>query len=247
MDTGELDSKLQKVMNWGQYEAAAYSVLAKHGPLEATDVVVRANIPQGRVYDVLNRLHSEGVVIKHGRQPTQYAAQNPKQIIEPKKEAFDRVATEAINSLEPAYEMNLEEEQHPAWVTKNISGVATQVRDLMDAVNNRLWILERSLWFKKIDIERLDSLAKQNVDVRVLGWNPRQDLNRVVSETDKVTVRELKKVQTSFYIGDDDRILLNLNDGETGIIFRDEAMAKILIERFEDLYQGASEVTETNA
>jgi len=247
MDTDELDSKLQNVMDWGQYEAAAYRVLVRYGPLEASDVVVRANIPQGRVYDVLNRLHSKGIVIKQGLQPTQYAAQSPKQLIEPKQEAFDKMATETIESLEPAYEMNLEEEQHPAWVTTSISGLATQARDLFSEVNNRLWILERSFWFEEADIEKLQSLATDDVDVRILGWNPRKELNDIATKADNISVRQLMKVDKSFYLGDSDRVILNLDDGQTGIIFRDEAMANVLIERFDNLYEEASEVTGSNA
>jgi len=247
MDTDELDSKLQNVMDWGQYEAAAYRVLVRYGPLEASDVVVRANIPQGRVYDVLNRLHSEGIVIKQGLQPTQYAAQSPKQLIEPKQEAFDKMATETIESLEPAYEMNLEEEQHPAWVTTSISGLATQARDLFRQVDNRLWVLERSFWFEETDIDQLESLADHGIDVRILGWNPRKELNDIATRADSVSVRQIEKVETSFYLGDDDRIVLNIDDGQTGIIFRDEAMANVLVDRFERLYEEASEVTDLDA
>lgn len=247
MERDGLDTKLQAIMDWSQYEAAAYRVLVRYGPLEASDVVVRAGIPQGRVYDVLNRLHSEGVVIKQGVQPTQYAAQSPKQLIEPKKEAFDEMATETIESLEPAYEMNLEEEQHPAWVTTNISGIATQARDLFGYVDQQLWIMERSFWFEDRDIDRLQTLAADGVDVRILGWNPRKELDDIVAKADDVSVRQLDQVETSFYLGDDDRIILNLHDGQTGVIFRDEGMASVLRRRFNNSYEEASEVTGPNA
>lgn len=246
MPTDELDSALQSIMDWRQYEAAAYRVLVRHGPLEASDVVVRADIPQGRVYDVLNRLHSEGAVIQQGVQPKQYAAQNPKSLIEPKKEEFDRKATEAIEGLEPAYEIRLTEEDYPAWVTTSISGIATQVRDLFGEVDNRLWLIERTLWFERSDISKLQQLTDEGVDVRVLGWRPRKGLNEIVEKTDEVSVRQLDQVDTSFYIGDDDRVILNLNEGQTGIVFRHEAMGNILSERFENLYEEANEVSPTD-
>lgn len=247
MNVTELDRALQDIMDWGQYEASAYRQLVRYGPLEASDVVVRADIPQGRVYDVLNRLHSEGAVVKQGAQPTRYAAQNPRKLIEPQQRQFESKATDAIEGLEPAYEMNLETDQHPAWVTTSISGIATQVRNIFDEVTDRLWLMERSFWFEDDDVNQLQSLADNGVDVRIIGWQARQQLPDFAESFADGTVRQLEQVQTGFYLGDDDRVVMNLDEGQTGIVFRDEGMASIFSERFNNLYNEASEVPPSDA
>jgi sugar-specific transcriptional regulator TrmB len=210
-------------------------------------VVVRADIPQGRVYDVLNQLHSEGAVVKQGAQPKQYAAQNPRTLIEPKQQQFDSMAKETIEGLEPAYEMNLAETQNPAWVTTNISGVATQVRDLLEDISEELLLIERSLWFEDDYLEKLQELADNGVDVRIIGWQARQRLDEIADSLDGVSVRQRERVQTAFYIGDNERVILNLEEGQTGIIFRNNGMGNHLRKRFKDLYEKAEEVSPNNA
>ena len=143
-DSYDLDNSLQTIMEWGQYEAAAYRVLVRFGPLEASDVAVRAEIPQGRVYDTLNKLYSEDAVVKQGVQPTNWDAQNPRKLIEPNKRKFEGMAVEAIEALEPAYDLNLESQSHPAWVTTGIADTSTKARELFEEAEDRISVLHKA-------------------------------------------------------------------------------------------------------
>lgn len=241
-DSYDLDESLQTIMGWGKYEAAAYRVLVRYGPLEASDVVFRAEIPQGRVYDVLNNLHSQDAVMKQGVQPTNWDAQNPRKLIEPNQRRFEDMAVEAIEALEPAYDLNLETQSHPAWVTTGIADTSTKARELFEQAENRIWILERTFWLSSHDIELLQSRAESGVDVRIVGWSGRPELPDIAAKIPAATFREADGIETSFYLSDEGTVLINLNQGETGMVFHDSGTAKIFTEHFERLYKEASEV-----
>jgi len=230
-------------MEWGKYEAAAYRVLVRYGPLEASDVVVRAEIPQGRVYDILNKLHSQDAVVKQGIQPTKWDAQNPRKLIEPNQRRFEEMAVEAIERLEPAYDLNLESQSHPAWVTTGIADTSTKASEFFEQAENRIWILERTFWFSKQDKKLLQSKAESGVDVQIVGWSGRPELRDVAEEMPATEFREADEVETSFYICDEGAVLINLNQGETGMLFYDTGTAKIFTERFQSIYKDANEVT----
>lgn len=242
-DGYDLDESLQTIMEWGKYEAAAYRVLIRFGPLEASDVAVRADIPQGRVYDTLNELHSKDAVVKQGIQPTNWDAQNPRKLIEPNQRKFENMAVEAIEALEPAYDLNLESQSHPAWVTSSISDTSTKARELFESAEERIWILERTFWLSEQDRELLQRKAKNGVDVRIIGWGGRPDLRGVANEIPAANFREAEEVNTSFYVSDEGTVLVNLNQGDMGMFFYDTGTAKIFTERFQSLYNDANEVT----
>jgi sugar-specific transcriptional regulator TrmB len=239
----DLNESLQTIMEWGKYEAAAYRVLVRFGPLEASDVAVRADIPQGRVYDTLNKLHNEDAVVKQGVQPTNWDAQNPRKLIEPNQRKFENMAVEAIEALEPAYDLNLESQSHPAWVTTSIADTSTKARELFEEAENRIWILERRFWLSGQDKELLQSKAGNGVDVRIIGWGGRPELHDVATDMPTVDFREADEVDTSFYVSDEGTVLINLNQGDTGMLFYDIGTAKIFTEHFQSIYKDAHEVT----
>ena len=107
--------------------------------------------------------------------------------------------------------------------------------------------MERSFWFEDNDISQLQSLAENGVDIRILGWQARQQLPDIAESFTYGTVRQMEQVQTGLYLGDDDRVVMNLDSGRTGVVFRDEGMASIFRERFNNLYNEASKVTPSDA
>lgn len=60
------------------YEAAAYAALLRVAQGDANDVAHKANIPFGRVYDVLNGLVDRGLLTVHDGRPKTYSAIQPR-------------------------------------------------------------------------------------------------------------------------------------------------------------------------
>ncbi len=244
----DLDDILQDVMEWGQYHAAVYRALVERGALEPTDVSTWSDVPQGRVYDILDDLYREGAVKKQSVNPTVYVAQHPEKIIDRKKEAFVEKATEAKQRLFQTYEVNFNEDlgRNPAWVVAGRSGVVDQVREQLELADSRIDALEREPWYGDDDIDLLHSCASNGCDVRVVGRSGAEaDLEPLADSA--VSVRHSTEVKTSFYLIDDDRVILNIGRGDTGVMFRDTTIATVLTTEFEDIYKKAQEVTAPDA
>jgi sugar-specific transcriptional regulator TrmB len=244
----DLDDILQDVMEWGQYHAAVYRSLVERGALEPTDVSQWSDVPQGRVYDILDDLFREGAVKKQSVSPTVYVAQHPEKIIDRKEEEFVEKATEAKQRLFQSYEVNLNEDlgRNPAWVVAGRSGVVDQVREQIELAEQRIDALETEPWFGDDDVELLQSTAANGCDVRLVGRSGAEDDLESLADS-AVSVWHSTEVKTSFYLIDDDRVILNIGRGDTGIVLRDATIASILASEFEDIYKAASEVTAPNA
>lgn len=60
------------------YEASAYSILLRLGTADASTIAHKADIPFGRVYDVLNGLVERGLLTMQDGRPKQYKAVQPR-------------------------------------------------------------------------------------------------------------------------------------------------------------------------
>lgn len=244
----ELEEMLQEVMDWGQYHAAVYRTLVERGALEPTDLSTWSDVPKGRVYDTLDDLYREGAVKKQSVSPTVYVAQHPEKIIDRREEDFVEKATEAKRQLFQTYEVNFDEDlgRHPAWVVAGRAGVIDQVREQIELAEDRINGLEREPWFSDDDVEILDDLAADDKDVRILGRSGAEEDLEMLTESE-VDVRHSTDVTTSYYLIDEDRVILNIGRGDTGVMLRDETIATLLSDDFESRYKAASEVTSSDA
>lgn len=59
------------------YEAAAYAAVLQTGPCEASAVAQRADVPTGRIYDVLNGLVEKRLLVVDSMRPKRYRAAPP--------------------------------------------------------------------------------------------------------------------------------------------------------------------------
>lgn len=79
------------------YEANAYALLLRLGVADASTVAQKADVPFGRVYDVLNNLVERGLLTMHDGRPKQYRAVQPRAamsilLAQRKRELDDRYA-----------------------------------------------------------------------------------------------------------------------------------------------------------
>jgi sugar-specific transcriptional regulator TrmB len=236
--------KLQEVMDWGEYEAAAYEALVQEGPLEANDLVYRTDIPQGRIYDTLNGL-GESAVKKQGRNPTRYDAQHPRKLIKGKQEEFNDSASRLKNQLEQAYdvEQDRRETRHPAWVMTGLPGTAQCMEELIEDAEKRVLIVDRDLrWIQTETVETLADLVAADVTVQIVGWHTRREKLEELA-MGGVPVHSHENIDSSFCIVDDKNVVFRVGRGNTGVAVRDEPMATILTREAQRQAENASVVT----
>lgn len=237
------DEPLQDVMGWTKYKAAAYRCLVAEGPLEAREVVVRTDIHQGRVYDILDDLYNEGVITKQDANPTIYDAQNPEGLISERKDQFDSKATELIETLGNAYEINVqtaEESTSSAWILGGQAGTIRKLRELLEEAEDSVLALEPDpRWYETRDFRTLERLAgRGNSEVKPIIWNARQaQLEEFASFN--IPVWSHEGVNQTFYIIDGEHVIFKIDRGNTGIIFSDETMASVFKGKFEATFSNA--------
>ncbi|QCJ47834.1 TrmB family transcriptional regulator [Haloprofundus sp. MHR1] len=237
----KVDETLQDIMGWGQYKAEAYRVLVAEGPLEAREIVVRTDIPQGRIYDVLDSLEREdGVIERRERNPARYRAQNPGRIITEKQDKFE----EAKETLVTAHELNESESTsstNSAWILGGQAGTVRKTRELMDTAESSIKGVERDpRWYRTEDMRTLRRLSDEGVNVQLMIWNPRQEQIEQF-EDEGVSVHPHTGANKSFYVIDEEYVVMKSGQNETGIVFQDKSMASIFIREFDHLYDEAIE------
>lgn len=75
------------------YEAQAYRALLATGPAPARTVVDRSEVPEGRIYDVLDGLESRGLVRSTAGEPRRYEPVDP-------EDAIDRLLASRLEELD---------------------------------------------------------------------------------------------------------------------------------------------------
>ena len=243
------DQPLQDVMGWGKYQASAYRCLVADGPLEAREIVVRTDIHQGRIYDVLDDLYNEGVVTKQDANPTLYDVQNPEELIGEQKEQFDNKASQLMETLVPAYEMNLQRNDSStssAWILGGQAGTVRKLREVLGDAEESIYALESDpRWFESSDIRMLKSQVDDEVDVKLVVWNARQgSIEDFANYNVPVWTRD--SVDKTIYIIDGTHVVMKIDRGNTGVIFSDSTMANVFTAEFEASFTKA-EKFEDNA
>lgn len=234
------DEPLQDVMGWGKYHAAAYRCLVDKGPLEASEVVVRTDVPRGRIYDVLDDLVEEGVVTYREGNPSEYGAQNPEGLLQERKEEFDSKATSLIETLGNAYQLNLSDESSSsAWILGSRAGTVRKLREILEEAEESVRALEPDpRWYETSDCRILEELNRSDVGIELVVWNARQDKLKEIASF-SFPVWEHEDVNKMVYIIDDEQVVFRIDGGDTGIIFSDKPMANVFTNEFKNTFRQA--------
>ncbi|WP_254821938.1 TrmB family transcriptional regulator [Haloglomus halophilum] len=228
LDAARLSEYLQEVMGWGKYEAAAYITLVRMGTLEASEIVARTAVPQGRVYDVLEGLEGEAVRVQ-GRQPKRYQALHPRQVITDRKERFTTRADTLTDQLEQDYEIERERssDRYPAWVHAGINGTLKDLRERMDAAEERIWLVEETgQWIDDTDVRELNCYATHGIDVQIVGTTGWEQTLATIAET-AATAYQASDVDLSYALVDA-TVILRVGRGDTGVTIADDGMTALL-------------------
>jgi hypothetical protein len=242
LDAAQLSEYLQEVMGWGSYAAAAYITLVRMGTLEASEIVAQTDVPQGRVYDVLEGLEGEAVRVQ-GRQPKRYQALHPRQVITERKETFTTRADTLTDQLEQDYEVERERsrDRYPAWVHAGINGTLKDLRERMDTAENRIWLVERTgQWLDDTDVRELNCYATHGVDVQVVGQAGWKSTLEELAATGAVAF-EAEDIDLSYALVDDTAIL-RVGRGDTGITIADDGVAALLERDFTRHLEAATQL-----
>jgi sugar-specific transcriptional regulator TrmB len=150
-------------MGLSEYEAKAYVGLLQHGTSTAKEVASSAEIPQSRVYDILDSLETKGFVKVQPGRPKKFGSVEPETAIERfcafkrRKQTSER---EEIRTLGESFAETVADESY---------GQANQEADIGWSYPNRHHILER-----------LESLS-EDVDDEILMVTTPKSFERILN------------------------------------------------------------------
>lgn len=140
MEDEEAISRLLR-LGFTKYEARVYYALLKHGALTSTELIKLSGIPQARLYDIIERLTSKGLVRTSKGRPARYS------VIEPEVALRNYVEQEMLDKAKLVDELlrRVERgvprvEENHIWSVSGVRGVKAAVRELVEGAEDELLV-----------------------------------------------------------------------------------------------------------
>lgn len=264
----EIDkSDMLRSLGLSTYEAEAYLTLLSLGTAEAHIISSRADIPTGRIYDVLNSLKEMNLVDVQDSRPRRYKAVDPrvavKRILSRKKreldEKYEQLSRAAL-SLEKTLVKKEEQqkEKSPFW------SVAVGHREVHEAFEKRIAEAEKEI-LMYLELERYDPYdepmfgemvraLERGVVIKILlgagdianlqGLGFSSTISRLITFLGgNLHVRVVEKVHTPYDIIDGEKVILTVkNPIDPGEYFAvisvwDRELGEGLREKFQEVWE----------
>lgn len=242
------------------YEARAYVALVRNGAMTADEVAEEADVPRGRVYDVLNSLVDRSLVRADDGRPRTYVHVEPDAAIdrllerrvdelEERRSNYERTASAAEDALSGL----TDDEARDGFATSALHEEAAQdlLLERFAAVDESIRIaadtVEVSPEFEAAFAQRLRDLLEVGVSVRLLASDIGTGSDRIDDLIDAgMAIRRAERVpQQRFIVLDGTEVCLEVvnpasPDELLGVVnFREDDTARELAASFDELWERA--------
>ena len=173
-----------RVLGLNKFEGNAYEALLRMGKASASQVATTADVPHGRIYDVLDSLIAKGLVRVSPEKPRMYAAESPaavKGLIEQKKANLEELEKD-IGRLEKSFKARPME---TVYMTRGRANFHRLVKELPDPKKFN-YSIKYTAEFHPMWVREVKNQLKRGVELKTL--------TRYDEET-KGNVRNWSKVQ----------------------------------------------------
>jgi sugar-specific transcriptional regulator TrmB len=223
-------------MGFSEYETKAYMSLLRQGTASANDIASSADIPQSRVYDVLDSLESKGFVKVQPGRPKQFGSVKPETAIDRFCEFKRRKQTnelEEIRTLGSEFSETVDtddvgptsRESDICWSYPNRHYILEQLELLGEETESEILMVTSPKSFERI-LNHHGSLLKRKADtgvsIRALVAADRPITAPVERNAVSIMdVRRAERIQGRLYVYDATDVLLAYpvpaDDGFVGI------------------------------
>ncbi len=242
------------------YEARAYAALVKHGVLTADEVASEADVPLGRVYDVLNSLVDRAVVRADDGRPRTYTHVDPaiaidrllerrQSELETKRSEYERTASSVRQALTEVSDQEHNEQFATSafhdkaardLLLERFSSASSSIQILVDDVAIQADIREAF-------VDELCDRAAAGIRVQLLGTefeHVTTSLERLRGAGVRIRGTDIDPHQR-FIVIDDREVCVEVLDPISAeellalVNFRDETIAEELASEFNELWRRA--------
>lgn len=242
-----------KEIGLSKYEARAYMCLLQRGVSTAQEISDGSDVPQPRVYDVLDELSEKGFVdIQPGR-PKKFGPVDPDAAIERFCEFKQRQNNEElarIHHIGDRFANKIEDEPDPperseiCWTYSNRHRILDKLAELTVSANSEIRMITTPLSFEHILNHHVETLTR-----RAEGGTM---IQAIVSEGDTISptiydrakeimdIRRVENIKGRIYLYDSAHVLVAFaagdNDGYVGISTTSDTLYKTKSQLFELLW-----------
>jgi len=215
-------------MGLSDYEATAYASLLRQGTATAKEISSHAEIPQSRVYDVLESLETKGFVVIQPGRPKKFGPVRPTRATEQfcdHKQRQHAAELDDIRSHGERLQQVIDRRETPqtgtdaldvAWSYSNRHHILEKLADLCSQADDEILIVTTPLSFERILNHHTGELrhkAEAGVTIRALVADDRPVDDAVLATaTDLMEIGLVETIEGRLYMYDEENILLAFQD-----------------------------------
>lgn len=251
-------------MGLSEYKAKAYVSLLKQGTSTAKEVATAADVPQSRVYDVLDSLETKGFVKVQPGRPKKFGPVEPETAIERycafkrrkqnnEREEIRNLGKEFSEIVAADETRQQTTETDIGWSHPNRHYILERLERLTDQSQSEILMITTPKSFERILNHHgslLEEKASMGVEVRAIVANDRQINDSVRSRARTfMDIRHVEDICGRLYLYDQRDILLAYHalneDGYVGISTASTHLCATLEHLFEVLWDDGVALAET--
>lgn len=249
-------------MGFSDYEAAAYLALLESGKSTANEVAKAGDIPQSRVYDILEKLEKKGFVVTQPGRPKKFGPVRPeyaiKQYGEYREKRFESEYEEVmlagerfVDCVEPAPETSgTSDEPDIVWSYHTEHQMFEVFEQLCREASDDIRMLTRTE-----NIERkvgrfndvLSDLSDDGVRIRVI-LPESENLATTIRESlvEYADVVHCRGIEAQIYLFDEEHVLIVFRDDDqfVGLTVTNRALGHTLAGMYESLWVSVTDEPE---
>ena len=243
-------------MGLSEYEAATYVALLQGGTSTAKEAASRADVPQSRVYDVLDTLNDKGFVVVQEGRPKKFGPVEPNQAVSQFRDFKRREHVRKLDEIrglgehfldaveEADYGDGGDDQVDISWSYPNRHHILEKLERLAADATEEILMITTPESFERIanhHAELLTAKADAGVEVRALVSDDRA-LDPAVRDrvADVMTIRLVQDIRGRLYTYDGENVLLAFrapnDDGYVGISTASPHLYATLSQLFELLW-----------
>jgi len=229
------------------YEIRAYLMMLSSGPLTASQVSQKADLPYSKIYDILKVLERKGWIEVERSRPKIYYPKSPSEAIEMTRlrveNSLRNLKSQVLTELKPIYEKRGIQERPDIWIVRGSLNIVSKARETLSRSRRELMLALPFLEKTLINMFTPDLIRMKSTIVTaklMVTKEVNEDILRKISKLAEIRLRD--QMFGGGIISDGKEVMLFLggNGGEALAIWSDHlGLTKLAKDYFEYLWRDA--------